>query len=148
MATERTEHRPLGNPGLFQPRLNRPHRARFGIRSVGDADLPPLPLLVRFAPSQRDPQTVPTEGEVRQVETDDLRAAKRSCEASSTMARSREPISPASVVSTIARMSAVSAGAFCTAAVPIVRLMPFGVFRTRGFVMQPSGYMTTWNLRF
>jgi hypothetical protein len=35
------------------------------------------------------------------------------------MARSRAPISPASVASTIARISSVSVGAFCTAAVPI-----------------------------
>jgi len=41
-------------------------------------------------------------------------------------ARSRTPISPASVTSTIARMSSVSVGAFCVAAVPRVRRIPGG----------------------
>jgi hypothetical protein len=45
-------------------------------------------------------------------------------------ARSRTPIKPASVVSTIARISSANAAVFCVAAVPSVRRIPFSVLRT------------------
>ena len=45
-------------------------------------------------------------------------------------ARSRSPISPASVALTIARISSISVADFCAGAVPFVRRIPFIVFAT------------------
>jgi hypothetical protein len=51
---------------------------------------------------------------------------------------------PASVALTIARMSSVSVGAFWSAAVPLVRRMPFIVLTTIGLCVGDSSPTALW----
>jgi len=98
--------------------------------SVGYAHLPALALLIGFGSAQCHGQAVLAEAAILNVQANSSERRNAPAKPSKISARSRKPIRPQSALPTIPRMSSVRAGAFCIAAVPSVRLIPFRVFLT------------------
>ena len=154
MPVDRAEYWPVRYPGLFVPRLQVPNWARLGIRSVRYPDLPARPCLVRFRPAQGHGQTVFAECAIVNAQPHEFRPAGASANPKRISARSRSPISPASVAFTMARMSSMRVTSFCPGAralhspdslhcVGDNRARAWAVTETNGFVCFRDGVQPT-----